>query len=399
MTKGCNFRPPKIRNVDKAIASIIDGFDKYISFIRNKHNKIDIDFEEWKIAFTSKVRLLATKDSNVHKINYKLMINNKIKDEIKLLQDKYVITSVDKASNNFAIICKKFYIDMIIKEIGFSVPNNTYKLMPNNIDYFIKIYKEYYDKANIKSPSLNDKLPYIHIIPKFHKTPIAFRSIVASRTCISKTLSKMLSKAYKLFHFNLKRYCKAITQSTNLKPNWIIDSHDELLLVLNNLIKQNKLYTVNTYDFEQLYTNLDHKDIFQMLDETVRKGSGFSKRFIKINGYFASWCTSNTSINTYDINQISDMTQFLISNTYFTVGDTVFKQNVGIPMGTDVAPALANIFLFGYEYKYYMNLIKIGDWKNANLLKYTFRYIDDISTINDYDHFENISEDIYPQLA
>ena len=37
-------------------------------------------------------------------------------------------------------------------------------------------------------------------------------------------------------------------------------------------------------------------------------------------------------------------------------GNRVYRQCVGIPMGTDCAPLLANLFLFYYEYKYMKNI-------------------------------------------
>ena len=48
----------------------------------------------------------------------------------------------------------------------------------------------------------------------------------------------------------------------------------------------------------------------------------------------------------------------LIDNIYIKVGNKVFRQQVGIPMGTDCAPFLANLFLFYYEYEYIKNLVK-----------------------------------------
>ena len=48
----------------------------------------------------------------------------------------------------------------------------------------------------------------------------------------------------------------------------------------------------------------------------------------------------------------------LIDNIYVSIGKRVYRQCVGIPMGTDCAPLLANLFLFYYEYKYMKNLIK-----------------------------------------
>ena len=52
------------------------------------------------------------------------------------------------------------------------------------------------------------------------------------------------------------------------------------------------------------------------------------------------------------------MIEYLIDNIYIKVSSKVFTQQVGIRMGTDCAPLLANLFLFYYEYKYMKNLIK-----------------------------------------
>ena len=41
-----------------------------------------------------------------------------IKQYLKKLHDRFVLVPVDKASNNFAIICKKFYIEVLMKELG-----------------------------------------------------------------------------------------------------------------------------------------------------------------------------------------------------------------------------------------------------------------------------------------
>ena len=40
---------------------------------------------------------------------------------------------------------------------------------------------------------------------------------------------------------------------------------------------------------------------------------------------------------------------YLLDNCYFTVGKQIFKQIIGIPMGSDPAPFMANLFLYYYE--------------------------------------------------
>ena len=48
---------------------------------------------------------------------------------------------------------------------------------------------------------------------------------------------------------------------------------------------------------------------------------------------------------------------FIIDNSYITFKGLVYKQIIGIPMGTNCAPHLANIYLHVYEYKYLCKLV------------------------------------------
>ena len=75
--------------------------------------------------------------------------------------------------------------------------------------------------------------------------------------------------------------------------------------------------------------------------------------------------------------KLIEMLEFLIDNIYIRVGKEIFRQQVGILMGTDCAPFLANSFLFYFEYNYMKDLIK----SNIHLAKqfsYTTRYIDNL---------------------
>ena len=48
----------------------------------------------------------------------------------------------------------------------------------------------------------------------------------------------------------------------------------------------------------------------------------------------------------FDYEQFKELFKFLIDNIYIRYGDNVFKQIVGIPMGTNCSPILANLYLF-----------------------------------------------------
>ena len=86
--------------------------------------------------------------------------------------------------------------------------------------------------------------------------------------------------------------------------------------------------------------------------------------------------------------------EYLIDNIYVSIGKRVYRQCVGIPMGTDCAPLVANLFIFYYEYQYVRGLIKT-DLVLAKKFNNTMRYIDDLLTLNNTTFHSAIS-DIYP---
>ena len=59
----------------------------------------------------------------------------------------------------------------------------------------------------------------------------------------------------------------------------------------------------------------------------------------------------------------------------------VFKQAIGIPMGTDCAPLIADLFLFSFEFDFMRDLLR-KDLLAARRFCRTFRYIDDLLTLN-----------------
>jgi hypothetical protein len=47
-----------------------------------------------------------------------------------------------------------------------------------------------------------------------------------------------------------------------------------------------------------------------------------------------------------------------IDNIFVSFGGTLFQQVVGIPMGTNCAPLLADLFLYSYESEFLQKLVK-----------------------------------------
>ena len=62
--------------------------------------------------------------------------------------------------------------------------------------------------------------------------------------------------------------------------------------------------------------------------------------------------------NKYTASDICKMIESLVDNIYVRFGGQLFQQMVGIPMGTNCAPLLADLFLYSYENKFLDKLIK-----------------------------------------
>ena len=90
-----------------------------------------------------------------------------------------------------------------------------------------------------------------------------------------------------------------------------------------------------------------------------------------------------------------DRFYFLIDNIFVMFGGRVFQQTVGISMGTICAPLLANLFLYSHEANIIQGLLKKSEKTLARSFNFTFRYIDDVLSLNT-SRFGDFIDCIYP---
>ena len=71
-----------------------------------------------------------------------------------------------------------------------------------------------------------------------------------------------------------------------------------------------------------------------------------------------------------------------VDNILIRFGTKLYRQVVGIPMGTNCAPLFADLFLFCYERDFMMSLCDDKQADVINAFNTTSRYLDDILNIN-----------------
>ena len=72
----------------------------------------------------------------------------------------------------------------------------------------------------------------------------------------------------------------------------------------------------------------------------------------------------------------------LLDNIFVWFGTKLYRQVVGIPMGTNCAPLVADLFLFCYERDFMMSLSDDKQADDTDAFNTTSRYLDDILNIN-----------------
>ena len=84
-----------------------------------------------------------------------------------------------------------------------------------------------------------------------------------------------------------------------------------------------------------------------------------------------------------------------MDNIYIRFGNKLYRQIVGIPMGTKCAPLVADLFLFCYERDF---MTSLSDDNQADIIEAfnsTSIYLDDLINI-DSPYFEGMVNQIYP---
>ena len=76
------------------------------------------------------------------------------------------------------------------------------------------------------------------------------------------------------------------------------------------------------------------------------------------------------------------MVEFVIENIYVEFGGHVYQQTVGILIGTNCAPLVADVFLYSYEADFVQHLQKSKFKKQKTSLNVTFRYKDYVLSLN-----------------
>ena len=401
LAKGAGYREPVAVNFKLVRVAISKNINDMISSWSKKEGLPLKCFLGWKLRFEELLEAdikSLEKRYNLTKVKFSSVFkNDSVKKELNSLHDKFVFCPVDKATKNVAIVCKKYYLSKILSEcVGNSESYEDVTKSDTAID-LCTFQENFMKKSDLLrgDDKVSNKLPHIVMFPKFHKPKLSQRFVVSYANCAIKNLARNVTFGLKEVYKQICSYSNMLLKVTGINRNWVIDNNALLLDCFNSTSKGRN---IETYDFTTLYTNLRHEEIKTALQSVIK----LAFRHKKFN-YISIYKSSGSFVNSvrkggiyFDVEKLIDACSFLIDNSYFSFGSYTFRQKIGVPIGVDPGPFIANLTLWYFENKYLDKLYRV-DYYSARLLNKTYRLIDDITTINSDGVFANHYMNIYPE--
>ena len=160
------------------------------------------------------------------------------------------------------IICKRYYIETLIKELGLdncSTPtgNSTYTSCQMSSEDIVNTHDTFMKSLGIELSDRDKRLSYIYWTPKLHKSAVKHCFIAGSSKCTTKQLSSLLTKILTVIKTGLEKYCGVKTSHTGVNNMWILKNSTNLLSSLSHL-GVHRATSIHTFDFFTLYTSTPH---------------------------------------------------------------------------------------------------------------------------------------------
>ena len=209
------------------------------------------------------------------------------------------------------------------------------------------------------------RLPYLYWTPKLHNSPVKHRFIAGSSKCTTKQLSSLLTKILTVIKTGPEKYCNIKTSHIGVHNMWIFKYSTNLLASLSHL-GVHRTTSIQTFDFSILYTSIPHdllKSRMNSIKNNAFKYKNGATRYTHIKvcrskSYFTSDPLNGD--HKYTANDICKIIEFLVDDIYVRFGGQLFREMIGIPMGTNCAPLLADLFLYSYKNEFLDELIQEG---------------------------------------
>ena len=135
-----------------------------------------------------------------------------------------------------------------------------------------------------------------------------------------------------------------------------------------------------TYDIFTFYTTLPHnlikEKLTELIEQTCNREGSLYLACNDTNAFFTSEQSKRYKL--WSCQKMCDALHYLLEYLFIRFGSKLYRQIVGIPMGTNCAPLVADFFLFCYERDFMLSLSDNNQTDIIEAFNSTSRYLDEL---------------------
>ncbi len=364
----------------------------------SRENLQPVEFFPWKTEVIQRCRDRLSLEYVQKNAKQQPFLDFCARESLKDLKRHLVLVPVDKAADNVAFVCKRLYAQTLRDELRSD--SKAYVSENRNVADVVSEHLRVLGPMKLLTRH-ETRLPYLYWMPKFHKNPIGKRFIAASSQCTTSTCSKLLSDALTFVMRTLRDKDNTEIARTGVRRFFVVENFEEVTEFLSRWQREEDRPGLYSGDFSTMYTAIPHADLVRAIEHATLEAFDWAA---KCNSYpfdqvrlrwtrgSCSWIKSDHDHDArlFSYESLNELVKFLINNAFLANGRELWRQQIGIPMGTNCAPVLANLFLYDYEQAYISSLVEAKDTETARAFHMTFRYIDDVLSV-DNPHWQHSS--------
>ena len=225
ISKGPKYREQKSFTWSHNFKIIMDSVEEYA---RSWAKREDVEVEtlsEWVRSIKKLVkRRLYVLSKTISTKAHSVFKDPKVAECLSSLHRDFVVVPADKAANNVVIVCKAFYYECLVKELGIGEihNNSTYQRTTLTKEEIVRNHQSVLETFNIHLKDDDLNLPSLYWTPKLHKSPYKQRFIAGSSKCSTKPLSKILTLILTTIKEGLQTYCDKVYSTSGVNQMWIL---------------------------------------------------------------------------------------------------------------------------------------------------------------------------------
>ena len=129
------------------------------------------------------------------------------------------------------------------------------------------------------------------------------------------------------------------------------------------------------------------KKLTELIEQTFNREGSLYLACNDKNAFFTSEQPKRYKL--WSCQKMCDALHYLLDNIFIRFGSKLYRRIVGIPMGTNCAPLVADLLLFCYERDFMLSLSDNNHSDVVEAFNSTSRYLDDLLNI-DNPYFEQM---------